>query len=414
MKSGVDQLKVSADRGEVKVLFITSDASAVAGVGPCLADTLEYLDRKAIDPVVICPWEGRQAATILPRLEALGFPLFTRDLGKWLPSPNIWGGRHLSRFVRGLKNRVWSLASLIEREHIDLVYSNGLPCIDGALAARLTGRPHIWHLHEAVRANPDLRSYLPARLVEELVARLSDAIIVNSAYLAREFRATERRTALRVIHNGVDVSRFTHSLTNGGRENIRQELDLTPDTSIVLAVGTVNPRKSYETLIQAAVRVLATQPKTCFLVVGSELPEYTRSLRELAVDLGLGSAFRFLGPRSDIPQLMTAADIFVHSARQETFGRVLVEAMAAAKPVIATRCGGPEEIVVDGETGYLIAVDAPESMAERLKELLSSPEPRGRFGQAGRCLATEKFSVERYAEEVQALILEVAKRRQRA
>lgn len=396
------------DRRRIKTLFITSDASAVAGVGPCLADALEKMDHEVINPVVICPWESKGAATILPRLETLGFPLYTRDLGKWMPSPNNWGWSHLLSFGRTLKERVWSLTSLIEREGINLVYSNGLPCIDGAIAARLSKRPHIWHLHEAIRNNPDLRRYVPAWLVEELVARLSDAIIVNSSYLAGEFRRAGQRTPIKIIHNGVDVSAISRFSVAEAAASVRQELGLPTDTRIILAVGTVAPRKGYDNLARAAAQVLLQAPGTVFLVAGVEVLDHAPELRVLLDSLALGPAFRLLGPRQDVTRLLASADVFVHSARQETFGRVLIEAMAAGKPVVATRCGGPEEIVLDGKTGFLVPVDDPKSIADRLIELLGAPELCTRLGDAGRRRALEYFSVERYATGVQDILLEVA------
>lgn len=399
-----------SNRRGIKTLFITSDASAVAGVGPCLADALEKMDRDLINPVVICPWESKGAATILPRLETLGLPLYTRNLGKWMPSPNDWGWSHLLGFGRTLKERVWSLASLIEREGIDLVYSSGLPCIDGALAARLSKRPHIWHLHEAVRNNPDLRRYVPAWLVEEFVARLSDVIIVNSSYLAGEFRRAGQRTPIKVIHNGVDVSAITRLPVAESAASVRQELGLPADARIVLAVGTVAPRKGYDNLVRAAAQVLPQVPGAAFLIAGAEVLDHAPELRALLDSLALGPAFRLLGPRQDVPRLLAAADVFVHSARQETFGRVLIEAMGAGKSVVSTRCGGPEEIVLEGETGYLVPVDEPLIMADRLVELLTSTELQRAMGEAGRQRAEDRFSVDKYAHHVMQTILDVAGR----
>ena len=393
---------------KIKTLFITSDSSSTAGVGPCLADALEYIDYKLISPVVICPWESAGVATILPRLEALDVPIYIRNLGSWLISPSLWGIRHLFRFIYTLKERVWALASLIEREEIELVYTNGLPCIDGAIAALLTRRPHIWHLHEAINNNPDLRAYIPSWIVQYLVGRLSNTIIVNSAFLAREFHAAGQLKPLKVIHNGVNISEFLPLPVSAELVSVRKELGLSADILIILAVGTANPRKGYDFLIKVAENVLSKQSGVCFLVAGSELEHYSTYLHDLVVDLGLEQTFRFLGPRQDIPRLMKACDIFVHCARQETFGRVLIEAMAAGKPVISTCCGGPEEIVSDGETGYLVPIDSLEVIAERVDALLRSVQLRNDFGTAGQRRVFNYFSVESYASSIQKIILNIS------
>jgi glycosyltransferase involved in cell wall biosynthesis len=100
----------------------------------------------------------------------------------------------------------------------------------------------------------------------------------------------------------------------------------------------------------------------------------------------------------------------VHSAQQEIFGRVIVEVMAAGKPVVATCSGGPQEIVVEDETGYLVAVDAAQAMANRLMKLLASAELRASQGLAGKQRADVDFSVKRYASEIQDVVLSVTAR----
>lgn len=391
----------------MKVLFLTTDSSAVAGVGPCLADALEHIDRRRIQPFVVCPWEAPGAPTIMPRLQALDVPVFSRSLTQWLTAPGNRSLRHFWRSFAGLRANGWSLANLIEREQIELVYTNGLPCLDGAVAARLTGRPHIWHLHEAIKDNPDLKSYLPTRLVEIAVGKLSKLVIVNSHFLERELAGTANYAPLRVVHNGVAIAEPRGSGPDVG-EAVRNELGLSAHALIALAVGTVAPRKGYATLLEAVARPKAAFPDLVLLIAGAEIPDHAQGLRALAAMRGIDDRVRFLGPRQDIPRLLSAADIFVHSARQETFGRVIVEAMAAGKPVIATRSGGPEEIILDELTGFLVPVDSADEMARRLTQLLGSPHLRSQMGEAGCRRAHEEFSVTRYAESIQQAILDTA------
>jgi glycosyltransferase involved in cell wall biosynthesis len=317
----------------------------------------------------------------------------------WFPSPSNWGIRHLLNFFFTLRSRVWSIESLIEQYNIDIVYSNGLPCIDGAIAAKKTGRPHIWHLRETIRNNHDLRRYLPARLVEEIIAWLSDIVIVNSSFLADHLMAQRLRRKTRVIYNGININSIATVPANI-RQLVREELGISQNTHIVLAVGTIARTKGYDTLVRAAHRVLSLAPDTVFLVAGAELADYTPRIVELITRLGLDDSIRLLGPRSDIPSLMSAADMLVHSARHEAFGRVLVEAMAASKPVISTRCGGPEEIVLDGETGILVPSDDVAAMTDAIVRLLMDQGLALRMGTQGRLRAASEFSVEAYSENI--------------
>jgi glycosyltransferase involved in cell wall biosynthesis len=263
-------------------------------------------------------------------------------------------------------------------------------------------------LHEAINNNPDLRAYIPSWLVQYLVGRLSNTIIVNSSFLAREFRVAGQLKPLKVVHNGVNISPFSSLLVSAEVVSVRKELGLSADMLIILAVGTANPRKGYDVLIKVAANILSKRSGVCFLIAGSELEHYSTYLHDLVIELGLEHTFRFLGARPDIPRLMKACDIFVHCARQETFGRVLIEAMVAGKPVVSTRCGGPEEIVNDGETGYLIPVDSPEVIAERVEVLLRSVQLRNDFGKAGQRRVFNCFSVESYASSIQKIILNIS------
>lgn len=391
----------------MKVLFVTSDSSAVAGVGPCLADALEHIDRGRINPFAVCPWEAPGVPSIVQRLEALNVPVVNRSFSHWLTAPNNRSLSHFWRTFSGLKARAWSLSNLIEREKIDLVYTNGLPTLDGAVAARLTGRPHIWHVHEAIKHNPDLKPYCPAQFVEIAIGKLSKIVIVNSHFLERELKRTSSYAPLKVIHNGISIADAQTAEPFTG-ESVRCEFGISMRTPIALAVGTVAPRKGYATLLGAISRTTSTFPDLVVLIAGAEIPNHARALRALAADLGIEDRVRFLGPRQDVPRLLSAADIFVHSARQETFGRVIVEAMAAGRPVIATRSGGPEEIVLDGTTGFLVPVDSADEMARRMIILLGSPQLRSQMGQTGRLHAIECFSVKHYAESIQAAILDAA------
>ena len=129
------------------------------------------------------------------------------------------------------------------------------------------------------------------------------------------------------------------------------------DGYLIAMVGRLSAEKDYETYLQAA-RVITTQlPQTRFLVVGKD-PDTgqarKRYLEQLADQLGLSDRVVFTGPRQDIPRIMVGLDVLVHCAHTEAFGRVLVEAMAAETPVVATAVGGIPEVIEDNQTGLLV------------------------------------------------------------
>ena len=137
--------------------------------------------------------------------------------------------------------------------------------------------------------------------------------------------------------------------------------------------------------------------------------DYETALHSLAADLGIADRLVFTGYRADLPDILKVLDVVVHASVQpEPFGRVIVEAMAMGRPVVASNAGGPTEIIDDGQTGFLVPPNDDEALATRIVELLQDPTMAERIGEAGRRAAVEKFSAEshvRLVKEVYAKVL---------
>ena len=174
---------------------------------------------------------------------------------------------------------------------------------------------------------------------------------------------------------------------------IRAELGIAPDATLIVSVARLEHEKSVETLIAAMKSVAAAEPSAVCVIAG-EGSQKAALLSQIAGS-GLENAVRLIGFRSDALALMNAADVFVLPSPNEPFGLVLIEAMSVGKPVIATRSGGPLEIVVDGETGLLVAPSAAEEMGGAILSLIRDADLRRRMGAAGRARFLEKFTVER-------------------
>lgn len=390
----------------IRALFVTSDASAVSGVGRCIGDLVTQLDRSIIEPVLVTAWPSPDESTIVDQVRNAGVPVYHRNLGIWFPPMSRWGVRHLATFLRTLRERTWALAHLIREHSIDVVYTNALPSPDAAITARQLGLPHVWHLHEAVCGNQYLQPYLPCPLTKRLVRSLSQRIVTVSRGKALDFAGPDyERAGVRVVHNGVDLARF--EVEQQSAASLLGALGLSPGTRLVLLVGIVSAHKGHDTLVKAAPFVLKQFPNTSFLLAGSELDEFGITLRHQIDALGMNGRFFFLGPRNDVPDLLARVDLLVLPSTQEALPLVLLEAMAAAKPVVATRCGGPEEIVVDGETGYLVPVGDAHTLADRIVTLLADPAAAARIGQAGHRRVEAAFSVQAYARNIQGIIEDV-------
>jgi glycosyltransferase involved in cell wall biosynthesis len=392
------------DQKRIRILFVTSDASIASGVGRCIGDLVKNIDRQKFDPILVAAWSSAGEETIVEEVRQAGVQVVSRDLDVWYAPEYKWGFKHLYLFIKKLRTRIWPLVHLINENKIDVVYSNALPSPDASLAAWYCGLPHVWHLHEAVCGNQYMRPYLPCFATKWLIKKLSSRIIAVSNQKAAEFAGLPEPAGVRVVYNGVDLSRFKNNMF--GLSSWTQSQQLCMGKKLVALVGIISAHKGHDTLIKAAARVIEQQPETAFILIGPELGSFGQQLREQIHALGIADKVFFLGPRNDVPNLLGLVNLLVLPSTQEALPLVMLEAMACGKPVVATRCGGPEEVVIDGETGFLVPVGDDSRLAERMKMILSDDALAARMGQAGRRRVEAFFSVSAYVRNIEKVIEE--------
>jgi glycosyltransferase involved in cell wall biosynthesis len=305
---------------------------------------------------------------------------------------------------------VWLLARLIRREQIAIVHTNTIHNVYGFAAAKLMRVPHVWHIREIVWQSGLLR-----RIELGCARRWSTRIIVTSDAVASMFGPRAAWPAQLVkIPNGIDADRFSP----GDGSRVRGLLGLRPDQPLVGLVCRLDVWKGVEVFLEAAAIVANTHPDARFVVVGGPiagLEAYADTLPALANRLGLSDRVHFtrwtFGP-AEMPEVHRALDVLVlASTHPEPFGLVLLEAMATAKPVVATAQGGPLEIVADGETGRLVPPRDPEAMAHAVAHLLDHPALGRAMGEAGRRRVLAHYLVDREIAAVEALYQDLLARR---
>ena len=391
--------RVSNDNA-MRVLVLSHDCGA-GGAEESLMDLLAGLDRKIFKPIIVMPCDG----PLRQRVADLGLAVHVYPLEQWIPYRRRKGWKHLNRLVFSASSRVRELAALIEVERIDLVYTNTITVLDGAVAARLTGTPHVWHARERYSGNQDLGRYVPGYVVRRVVLGMSKSVIVNSMSLGTHFGQAANPGKVVTVYNGVDIVRFR--LAPEQRERLCRTLGIQPKTRLIGIVGSVSERKGHQTLIEALARLRGESWDVACLVVGRARPEQIALLLPILRNLEVESRVHFLGERSDVPEIMKSLDVLAVASHDEPFGRVIIEAMAAGTPVVSTRSGGPEEIIVDGETGFLVPVGDNEMMAACIAEILLDERLAGKFREEGLKRVSSRFSHERYVAGV-ADILERA------
>jgi glycosyltransferase involved in cell wall biosynthesis len=270
----------------------------------------------------------------------------------------------------------------------------------GRLAALLARVPivvHTYHGHvfQGYFSPRKTRLFLA---VERWLARRTDQLLTVSETVREELLrfgigTPERLTVLRL---GLDLDRYL--TCEARRSELRRELGVEGPAPLVGIVARLVPIKAHEVFLRAARSVSDRVPDARFLVVGDG--ERRHELEAMARDLGVGPRVWFLGWRADLDRIYADLDLAVLCSRNEGSPVSLIEAMASARPVVATRVGGVPDVVDDGVTGHLVAPNDASALADAGIDLLSDPERRRAFGDAGRKRAYPAYGAERLLADV--------------
>lgn len=289
------------------------------------------------------------------------------------------------------------LASLFARLQPDLIHANSLSIarIAGPSAV-MSGIPSIGHLRDIVRlsgpAVVDLNSH--RRLVAVSAA-------TRSFHIAQDIAGDK----CVVIHNGVDLTLFQRQVATG---YLKRELNLPPNARLIATVGQISARKGTDVAIEAAVHVLQAFPDVHWLIVGErtsqkeEARNFEAQLLAKTTSSPLAGRVHFLGSRSDMPEVFRECTLFVHAARQEPLGRVLLEAAASGLAVVATDVGGTREIFPAAEDDGVILVPPNDSIAlqEAVASLLCVEQRRLSLANAAWRRAETAFNIENAAAQL--------------
>jgi glycosyltransferase involved in cell wall biosynthesis len=213
-----------------------------------------------------------------------------------------------------------------------------------------------------------------------------------------------------VIHSGVDLHRFSKGAKQRAKK--RKELGISPYSLLVGYVGWLIPIKGVTYLVSAMAKVAEKYPKSLLVLVGKgdDKGEEEIKLKEQAERAGLEDKVHFLGWRSDVDEIMGCFDIFVLPSLNEGMGRVLVEAMAAGLPIVASRVGGIPDLVKHGKNGLLVPPADASALENDISVLLEDKEKRKRMGEAGKKMCGP-YSAEAMVEQIDDLYTELLEKR---
>jgi glycosyltransferase involved in cell wall biosynthesis len=286
------------------------------------------------------------------------------------------------------------IARYIRTSEVDIVHTI-LPnsYLIGACASVLAGRRPI--LMSRVSLNLYQQEDRLVGFIERRVLhRTVDAAIGNSNAVLRDLSAEGiNESKLRLVYNGIDAGAFTNEMVD--RSTARRLLGISDGALVFSVVANLHPYKGHRDLLPALAALSdALHSDWLCLIVGKDVHDHLPELRRLCLKYGLSRNVRFLGPRRDVPIILSASDIHISASHQEGLPNNIIEAMCARLPVVATAVGGVPELVVDGQTGYLLPPQDAGRMTGALVALAQAPIRRNAFGEAGYARAVSHFSID--------------------
>lgn len=366
----------------MRVLYLC-EFPTVSGGERSLLTFLDHVDRGEFDPIVAAPPAGDLSGELAARsIEHVPLDLTRRDTSALL-----------------LAERV---ASVLAERRADLVHANSLSLADvAARAGAPLGVRAIAHARDCYRLSR-------ARWAD--VAGVRALIVVSHAVGEWIARFSPGRPPIRVVHNGVAVGEF--ALPIEARDLTRRELGVDGAQFVVAAIGQFSIRKGLDVVLEAFREVVREVEGARLFIAGERYGEkeetraYERRLHEIAASPDLAGRVRFLGRVKGIASFLAACDVLAHGARQEPLGRVLLEAMAATRPVVATAVGGTGEIVEDGLTGLVVTSEDSAAMARALVRLANEPDLAREMGLAGQARVRALFDPRQMARRIEGIYRE--------
>lgn len=365
-------------QGAARILLVeANEDGTVGGSHQAQYDLVHHLDRTRFEPVVAFYQPNRFAEG----MQGQGVEVHVLDEMRARERRTRLEGGRISRGMDILAGSILRRHRFLREHRIDLVHLNNSPATgndDWLPAARLAGIPCV--VFSMGNAPRDLGP------LHRALAQGFDRILVISEQVRRTFTARGYPEALLVMTQiGVDLEAFRGRRVRG-REEVRQELGVSPDRIVACMVGNIRYWKGQHVVIEALSRMEpGVRRRLVVLFVGSVGPDYAayaEGLHEAVRAHGLEDSVRFLGGRTDVPELLGASDLGLHaSVLPEPFGLVVVEAMAMGLPAVATSIGAPGEVVTPS-TGRTFDPADPGALARVLTELVEDPELRRILGRA--------------------------------
>jgi len=373
---------LAAKKTSMHICFISHLAN-MEGSERSLLGIIDYLMPMGVDISVVLPRRGplvdeldrRQIAYRLTRL-----PWWTTRPGE-TTNPD--------RMLRRIVETGAVVAKMVEAWHADVVYTNTSVISAGALAAMLTGKPHVWHIRE-VPSNPEgIRYLLPLSTMVRFMDLSSNMVLYNSEAVRREWAGQTPLEKTRVINN------YLPAPVVGEAEGVLELFERRPglkEKFKIAIVGSILEWKRQLDAVRAITTLIKSAKPVCLLIVGPVSNEaYFEKIKALIREENMEDSVLYLGYLDNPAQVMGAADLTLVCSKTEPFGRVTIESMLVGTPVIGACGGGTPELINDGVDGLLYAPGNVDDLAEKINSMVEDRPRLAKMGDAAR-LSAKRFS----------------------
>lgn len=361
-------------------ILILHSSSDLYGASNVLLNVIKVLKSNGNTPIVVLSEEG----PLVDKLRNQQVEVHIVRLGilrrKYFSLPGI-----INRLLV-LKKANQLLQNLVKERNIKLVYSHTTAVLVGAIVARRLKLKHIWHVLEITT-----KPLIFVRTMGWLLNKYSTSVITASDAVKNHWKQWVDPAKLKTIYNGLDCTPFAEK-----KGALKAELNISDQTILVGMIGRVHFWKGQDYFIKIAAELLKLNANVKFVMVGDAFPgyEYLYTQNQQVIDEnGINNMIYNLGYREDIVNIMNSLDVFVlPSVLPDPFPTVVLEAMAAAKAVVATRQGGAQEMIEDGDSGLLIPINQAFEAAKTMLPLINSINERERMGKNAASRIRAQFS----------------------
>lgn len=377
---------------KTNILFFES-GEGFGGSAKGLFIFLKNLNTEIFRPIVLVIHKG----PFINQIENLGVALYKLNyhdvdsMSLFRVVRNVFGDKHvitrnIRYYISLIVNNLFSfrrVVRVINKENINVVHlNNGIAeNLVALLAAKLLKRPVVAH----VRGTEPLLSF------ERFLCKWISFYFMQNKTLMRLWERSVPENRMVKIVNYVDFD----LIPSPNPLKVKEELGIPWRAPTIGFVGRLIEGKGVEIFLKAAAKVVEQETDARFIVVGSGPLE--ERLKVIASDLGLSRCVIFTGWRSDVYDMISCFDVLIQATTTfpESFGNTIIEAMALSRPVIASRVSGPDEIVRDGETGFLVEPGNVEQLAQKISVILREKTLAKELGNKGRILLEEKYDVKK-------------------